>query len=179
MCSLRLWPVRLRGEIGLKRKGFSIILGASVILTYLTGCTGETRYQFSQPLDSICSIEVVDISGDDVRTNQELGKVTVIQPLFSSDWEPFLNSLQDIPCWKYWNDPPQDIRNKAIQIRYEDGTIEILSSSSSGLCAELNGVYTVLDYNCFYFDEEMFLGLLNIYSERNCESPKNCVPPCF
>lgn len=49
------------------------------VLICLTGCTGKTRYQFSRPLDSICSIEIVDISGEGARTDQELGKITVIQ----------------------------------------------------------------------------------------------------
>ena len=147
----------------MKQKGFLMIFVTIAVLICLTGCTGKTRYQFSRPLDSICSIEIVDISGEGARTDQELGKITVIQALDSSDWNQFLDGLQDIPCWKYWNDPPQYIRNHAIQVGYEDGTIEMLSSSSSGLCAEIDGVYTVINYNWFYFDDEAFLELLSSY----------------
>lgn len=151
----------------MKLRKIIISLLIIAVLLYLASCQGRTKYQFSQSFDSIHSIEIIDIPGDGAQSDRELGKITIIQTISPTDWQLFLNSLQDIPCRKYWNDPPQYIRNRAVQITYKDGTIEILSSSSSGLCTEVNGFYKVIDYNRFYFDDEIFLAILNSYTEND------------
>ena len=138
-------------------KQFTIML-LVISMIFISGC-GQEFYKLERGASSIASIEIVYVSRNDTRDLQ----VTTFCALERKDWNNFLDDLQRLPCWSYWNDPPQSVRDEAIQIRYKDGMVELISTYSSGI---FTSDYESLDYNWYYFDAEQFLAFWKQYNSE-------------
>ncbi len=142
---------------------FSLMI-ATVLL--FCGCKIKEEYKFAQPVSSITSIEIVYVSRENLSKAHEFGSLTTICVLNPEDWNAFLYDFQNLKCWSHWNDPPNCIMKEAIQICYENGTIEMISANSSGTCIKVDGGYESDDFNWYYFDRDQFIELWNQYSNR-------------
>lgn len=127
------------------------------------GCRVKSGYQLSQSTSSIVSIEMVEVSGDGAEYLSYLGTITVICTLERNEWNNLLTDLQRVQCYSYLNDPWQCIRDEAICITYEDGTIELLSYPCAGVFRRIDESG---NYKGCYFNKEQFMELWNQYSNR-------------
>lgn len=142
-----------------------VLFLATVAIFLLCGCEIEANYKFAQPFSSITSIQTVYISRENLENPNDFGEVIVYSALDPCEWNTLLSDLQNIQCWRYWNDPPNCTRGRAIQICYENGTIEMVGARSSGTCIKVEDDYKSDDYNWYYFDDEQFTKIWNQYSK--------------
>lgn len=102
-----------------------IVTGCIIILAFhlLISCQSKGTYHFSQPLEQIDTIEIIE-------RNYAGTIVKVLNVLDKEEYAQILEDIKELPCYLWWNDPPNGIEGKAIKITYLNKEIDYLTERS-------------------------------------------------
>ncbi len=94
----------------------------AIILSFLLlGCSRNYELPLHQETDQIIKIELSEHTS---------GKRVVLCTLSSSEMLPFMEKLEAVSCYRYFNDPETD-NDLSVYLYYQNGDIDILGT---GIC---------------------------------------------
>ncbi len=130
----------------MKRK---LSLALLIVLLCLNGC-GKYSYSPVQPVENVEKIEAFYWSNYSPYKYNDLLYVDA-DPISVTHWDGFFPALEQLPCHKYFHDPPQGVSDWVIRITYEDESVELISASG---CLYYNQDKWTERY--YYFDKDAF-----------------------
>lgn len=97
-----------------------------LILLILTGCSRiPETYQFTAPIDSIKSIELIQNNNPNGEgTNEEF--FVILKSLDKTDSEDFMHAVYEIPTKRVGTPPPWGYGPYFARVTYSNGDIDIL-----------------------------------------------------
>lgn len=100
-----------------------ICILAILILFLLVGCSQKSyELPLSQQASQIVKIELCEHTS---------GKRVILCELNPSDILPFMEKLEAVSCYRYFNDPPSDNGYLSVYLYYKNGETDILGT---GIC---------------------------------------------
>ena len=93
-----------------------------LFLFLLVGCEKNYELPLSQQKSQIIKIELCEHTS---------GKRVILHELDPGDVLPFMEKLEAVSCFRYFNDPPTDNGYLSVSLYYENGETDILGT---GIC---------------------------------------------
>ena len=94
----------------------------SLLSFLLCGCNQKYELPLHQEASQITKIELSDHTS---------GKRVVLHELTKTEVLPFMEKLEAVSCYRYFNDPATDNGYLSVYLYYENGDIDILGT---GIC---------------------------------------------
>lgn len=140
-----------------RRRLFFII----IVILCVFYCCGPKKYRFSQKLNQINAIDIVEGMTELDAGLGNFENIVVLASIPEEAWDRFLADFKAIECKSYIGDPVYWLGGKIIRITYKDGGIELIS--------ECTGFYHrfdeegIGDFKSKFFDDEQFEQLIENY----------------
>lgn len=135
----------------------------TTILT-LFGCNRRERYAFSEGVENICSVQIVDVAVDECISLRNIGNINTTHDIDKDALSSFIDDLKNIPCYKYWNDPLNYIAGTSIMIVYNSGIMELISPVSTAIFTPEGSHGGKWRYTRYYFDQDQFYNMVSRYN---------------
>lgn len=144
-----------------------LVLGAGVLLSWLFRFffSPAVPYEFLRPTDQIEKIQIARIMEDlDLyqypvsETFSMLDDATfTISTVKPEHLGTFLEDFSQVPCYQWANDPIPHLRDKALLITYQDGSVEWVCADGTFYW---DNTSSEAGMTWFYFDTEAFSNML-------------------
>lgn len=133
-----------------------VILVLLATLFLATSCRHKNTYDFSNPIEHIVAVVVVNLSFDEAKmlVETEVKQVT--------DIDGFLNAFCALDCYTWFGDPipatPEGVEDTVIKIVYKNGEYELVNWNGQSKSATEKGLVYYAGFRVF--DEQQFESLI-------------------
>ena len=140
------------------KKIYILLIIIALLFLLLFSCQRTYELPLHQQTSQITKIELCDHTS---------GKRVVLCELNEAEFLPFMEKLEAVSCYRYFNDPSTDNGFLSVYLYYEDGIIDILGT---GMCDTTSIVSTRKGW--YYLDGSETWDLFSEYIPRDQLPPK-------
>jgi len=127
----------------------------------LVRCFGPQRYRFSQSVDQIVSIDIVEGMTEKDACSGNFSNAVVLASIPEEVWDQVVTEIKEVKCRSYIGDPIEWIGGKVFRITYQDGGTELIGIFTSFYYRWNEDGKGKFSYP--YFDKEQFSYLIEKY----------------